>query len=49
MNLIFWALATLLVVWGVVSLVSGAIVGGVLLIIVGCIVYRVSGGLSPPR
>lgn len=44
MELLLWLLAVVLVVWGVVSLVRGAILMGVVLIILGLLVGP--GGVS---
>ena len=44
MYLLLWILAVILVIWGVVSLVRGAILMGVVLIILGLLVGP--GGVS---
>ena len=44
MYLLLWILAVILVIWGVVSLVRGAILMGVVLIILGLLVGP--GGIS---
>lgn len=44
MELLLWLLAVVLVVWGVVSLVRGAILMGIVLIILGLLVGP--GGVS---
>lgn len=44
MAFILWLIAVILVVWGIVSLVRGAIIPGVLLIVLGLLVGP--GGVS---
>ena len=44
MYLLLWILAVILVIWGVVSLVRGAILMGIVLIILGLLVGP--GGVS---
>jgi hypothetical protein len=44
MNFILWLIAVVLVVWGILSLISGAIIWGLLLIVVGLLIGP--GGVS---
>jgi uncharacterized protein YqgC (DUF456 family) len=44
MNTILWLLAVILVIWGVVTLLHGAIIAGIILIVVGLLVGP--GGVS---
>lgn len=44
MHLLLWLLAVVLVVWGIVSLVRGAILLGIVLIVLGLLVGP--GGVS---
>ncbi|MDP8959307.1 MAG: GPGG-motif small membrane protein [Actinomycetota bacterium] len=44
MALILWILAAILVIWGIVSLVRGAVLVGIVLIILGLLVGP--GGVS---
>jgi hypothetical protein len=44
MNLILWLIAVVLVIWGILTLISGAVIWGILLIVVGLLVGP--GGVS---
>ncbi len=44
MAFVLWIIAAVLVVWGIVSIVRGAVLAGVLLIVVGLLVGP--GGVS---
>jgi hypothetical protein len=44
MNLILWLIAVVLVIWGILTLISGSILWGLLLIIVGLLIGP--GGVS---
>jgi hypothetical protein len=44
MNFILWLIAVVLVVWGILTLISGAIIWGLLLIVVGLLIGP--GGVS---
>ncbi len=44
MAFILWIIAAVLVIWGIVSIVRGAVLAGVLLIVVGLLVGP--GGVS---
>jgi hypothetical protein len=44
MDLILWIVAAVLVVWGIVTLLRGAVLGGIVLIVLGLLVGP--GGVS---
>lgn len=38
MDFLLWIVAAVLVIWGIVTLVRGAVIGGIVLIVLGLIV-----------
>ncbi len=38
MDFLLWIVAAVLVIWGIVTLVRGAVIGGIVLIVIGLIV-----------
>jgi hypothetical protein len=38
MDFLLWIVAAVLVIWGIVTLVRGAIIGGIVLIVLGLVV-----------
>lgn len=38
MSFLLWIIAVILVVWGLITLLSGSILWGVVLIVVGCLI-----------
>jgi len=38
MNFLLWIIAAILVVWGIITILSGSLLWGILLIVLGCAV-----------